>query len=89
MRHNYGASGYIDKQNVAALPPEARITFLENALVECFDAAIPQAAPWTGTPSEKAEYAARTLPEHLRGLERLYRRRYLTEVHKDLGPMAT
>ena len=51
---------------------EERINMLEAALVECFDVAVPQAAPWTGTFSEKAEYAAKVLPEQLRGLLRLH-----------------
>lgn len=51
---------------------DERIRLLETALVECFDIAIPQAMPWTGTFSEKAEYAAKMLPQHLRGLFRLY-----------------
>lgn len=49
-----------------------RITLYETALVECFDAAIPQAMPWMGTFSEKAEYAARTLATDIRGLMRLH-----------------
>ncbi len=48
-----------------------RIQFLEAALIACFDAAIPQAMPWTNTPSEKADYTAKTLPQELRGLNRL------------------
>jgi len=61
------------------LPPDGDVTEavkrLQTALVEGFDVAIPQAMPWTGTFGEKASYAANVLPEHLRGLARLYKLR--------------
>jgi uncharacterized protein YciI len=44
---------------------------LESALVAIFDAAIPQAMPWTRSQAEKAEYAAKTLPHHVAGLNRM------------------
>ncbi len=50
---------------------QQRITQLEAALIECFDAAIPQAMPWTGTPSEKATYVAKTLAQRIRGEKRM------------------
>lgn len=50
---------------------EEKVKFLETALVECYDAAIPQAMPWTGSLEEKAIYAAKVLPEHIKGLNRL------------------
>lgn len=43
------------------------------ALVECFDAAIPQAQAFPGDIAAKAAYAAKVLPNHLRGLNRLAR----------------
>lgn len=52
-----------------------RIRLLETGLVECFDVAIPQAMTWTGTFSEKADYAAKVLPEQLRGMARIHQSR--------------
>lgn len=49
-----------------------RLRLLETGLVECFDVAVPHAMPWTGTFSEKADYAAKVLPEQLRGLLRVH-----------------
>jgi len=51
---------------------EDRVKVLEAAMVECFDIAVPQAMPFPGNLSEKADYAAKVLPQLLRGVITLH-----------------
>lgn len=47
---------------------EDQLAALRTTLIACFNAAVPRATPWIGTPQEQADYVAQVLPEKLRGL---------------------
>lgn len=48
-----------------------RIKFLEEALCDIYDVAVPEAMTWMNSHSEKATYAARTLDSQISGRYRL------------------